>query len=354
MGKEALDGYTQDLPYDDPRVCRDYLCGLCPHDLFTNTKADLGPCAKQHPIKAKEDYEKALTTGKLTSDFEYEHYRSLARFVDDCDKKIRASERRLERTIGFSNTSSALDREREPSINNNNTNVDPAIESKMVVVSGDIKSLNDTITQLTEEMETLGEQGQVSSALALFPKLEELHGKKQSKETELKVLQLQSSSSSSSSANSSSTSLLDTKQPAGSGHLTNQQKLRVCQICSAYLSIADSDRRLADHFAGKMHLGYKKVRDTVEELVRKFGRGGGGGNYGNGAAVGGMSMARGGYDRDSRDTRSWSAGGGGRDSRDSRDRGGWDRERRPPVPPPSASSYRNGGRDRSRSPPRRR
>lgn len=33
-----------------------------------------------------------------------------------------------------------------------------------------------------------------------------------------------------------------------SGH----QKLRVCDVCGAYLSILDSDRRLADHFGGKV------------------------------------------------------------------------------------------------------
>lgn len=33
-----------------------------------------------------------------------------------------------------------------------------------------------------------------------------------------------------------------------SGH----QKLRVCDICGAYLSVLDSDRRLADHFGGKV------------------------------------------------------------------------------------------------------
>lgn len=33
---------------------------------------------------------------------------------------------------------------------------------------------------------------------------------------------------------------------------SQQQKLRVCNTCSAYLSIFDSDKRLADHFAGKV------------------------------------------------------------------------------------------------------
>jgi hypothetical protein len=26
-----------DLKFTDPKVCRSYLCGACPHDLFTNT-----------------------------------------------------------------------------------------------------------------------------------------------------------------------------------------------------------------------------------------------------------------------------------------------------------------------------
>ena len=40
-----------------------------------------------------------------------------------------------------------------------------------------------------------------------------------------------------------------------------QQKLRVCEVCSAYLGIHDNDRRLADHFGGKLHLGFIKVSD---------------------------------------------------------------------------------------------
>ena len=39
-----------------------------------------------------------------------------------------------------------------------------------------------------------------------------------------------------------------------------QQKLRVCEVCSAYLGIHDNDRRLADHFGGKLHLGFIKVK----------------------------------------------------------------------------------------------
>ena len=50
-----------------------------------------------------------------------------------------------------------------------------------------------------------------------------------------------------------------------------QQKLRVCEVCSAYLGIHDNDRRLADHFGGKLHLGFIKIREKLEALmVRPF------------------------------------------------------------------------------------
>merc|ERR1712126_771437 len=45
-----------------------------------------------------------------------------------------------------------------------------------------------------------------------------------------------------------------------------QQKLRVCEICSAYLGIHDNDRRLADHFGGKLHLGFIQIREKLAEL----------------------------------------------------------------------------------------
>merc|ERR1712021_260501 len=49
-----------------------------------------------------------------------------------------------------------------------------------------------------------------------------------------------------------------------------QQKLRVCEICSAYLGKHDNDRRLADHFGGKLHLGFIKIREKLDELLATY------------------------------------------------------------------------------------
>ncbi|KAL8233216.1 hypothetical protein R6Q57_002994 [Mikania cordata] len=47
------------------------------------------------------------------------------------------------------------------------------------------------------------------------------------------------------------------------------QKLRVCDICGAFLSVYDSDRRLADHFGGKLHLGYMQIREKLADLMEE-------------------------------------------------------------------------------------
>ncbi|KAI8556067.1 hypothetical protein RHMOL_Rhmol05G0223800 [Rhododendron molle] len=45
------------------------------------------------------------------------------------------------------------------------------------------------------------------------------------------------------------------------------QKPRSCDICGAFLSVYDSDRCLADHFGGKLHLGYMQIREKLAELL---------------------------------------------------------------------------------------
>ena len=37
MGPEAMGVANANLHWQDEKVCRNYLCGICPHVLFTNT-----------------------------------------------------------------------------------------------------------------------------------------------------------------------------------------------------------------------------------------------------------------------------------------------------------------------------
>lgn len=43
------------------------------------------------------------------------------------------------------------------------------------------------------------------------------------------------------------------------------QSLRVCDICGSLLSSKES-KRLEDHYIGKLHVGYKTIREKLKEL----------------------------------------------------------------------------------------
>ncbi|KAF5944146.1 hypothetical protein HYC85_018223 [Camellia sinensis] len=81
--------------------------------------------------------------------------------------------------------------------------------------------------------------------------------------------------------------VLDASKYTAADVRITDQKLRVCDICGAFLSVYDSrllgrffedkllqlknvrlflDRRLADHFGGKLHLGYIQIREKLAEL----------------------------------------------------------------------------------------
>ena len=215
MGPEAMGAPAANLHFTDPKVCRNFLCGTCPHDLFANTKVDLGPCPKSHTPKYKDEYRKALAAGQRFPDFEREHEHNIFSFVSDIDRKIAANKRRLEQT--------------------------PEELARFANMNREISEIETALAAVMAEVEALGEQGQIEESLAELAKADALKEEKAQKEKELHNAQ---------------------ENSGASGH----QKLRVCDVCGAYLSILDSDRRLADHFGGKMHLGYLRLREMIGEF----------------------------------------------------------------------------------------
>ena len=95
MGAGASSRHAQ-LSISDPKVCRSYIVGTCPHDLFTNTKQDLGPCPKVHSEPLKSEYEASPDKSKYG--FEYDYMRDMQKYIDECNRRIDAAQRRLEKT----------------------------------------------------------------------------------------------------------------------------------------------------------------------------------------------------------------------------------------------------------------
>ncbi|KAJ6160711.1 hypothetical protein N7470_004107 [Penicillium chermesinum] len=240
MGSESLigtsaQGRNSQLSITDDKVCRSYLVGTCPHDLFTNTRQDSGACPKVHNEGLKAQYENATPAEKAKWGFEFDYMRDIQGYILEVDKRIHSSQRNLEQT--------------------------PQEIKETQNLIKQIHDLNDTINNGLLEVCILGELGDVAMAIT------ELHK--------------------------------DTGGPSG------HQKLQVCDVCGAYLSRLDNDRRLADHFYGKMHMGYTFMRDAFNKLSAELngrerpvrhveddpysagGRAGGRNRYGGGGGGGG-------------------------------------------------------------------
>jgi len=90
-----------------------------------------------------------------------------------------------------------------------------------------------------------GEQGKVDESMREMAAIEALKSEKSEKEV-LNSTALCLTALTAFVTQRELQQLTDTS--GASGH----QKLRVCEVCGAYLSVLDSDRRLADHFGGKV------------------------------------------------------------------------------------------------------
>ncbi|TAQ83874.1 hypothetical protein B7494_g7802 [Chlorociboria aeruginascens] len=274
MGAGASSRAAQ-LSITDPKICRSFLVGTCPHDLFTNTKQDLGPCPKVHSEPLKTEYEGASVAEKQKYAFEYDYMRDLQKYIDECNRRIDVAQRRLEKTPDEIRQTNALLKQ--------------------------ISDLSKSIETGLLEIQILGEQSEVSRAYDEFFRIRQAMQTKGDKERELKALS-------------------DTSGPSG------HQKLQVCDVCGAYLSRLDNDRRLADHFYGKMHLGYAQMRKTYDAFPKEMkgrprpmsdednsgSRGGYDGGFGDGA-YGGRGYG----------SRSSGGRGGGFRGRGRGFRGGW-------------------------------
>lgn len=46
--------------------------------------------------------------------------------------------------------------------------------------------------------------------------------------------------------------------------------MEVCEVCGAFLIVGDAQFQVDDHLMGKQHMGYAKIKATVEELKVSF------------------------------------------------------------------------------------
>lgn len=213
LTEEERRGYKE-IKWDDEEVCAYYMVRFCPHDLFVNTRSDLGACPRIHDPKLKESFESSPRHDSYVPKFEENLAQFCEKLVMDLDRKIRRGRERLSQEI------------KDPS--------PPPISAEK---SEQITVLEEKIKNLLEQVESLGEAGKVDEAEALMRKVELLNVEK--------------------------TTL--TLQPQQVSMLAQDKKMALCETCGSFLVENDAAERTQSHVTGKQHMGYGMVRDFLSE-----------------------------------------------------------------------------------------
>jgi len=179
-------------------------------------RMDIGECAAIHDLALRADYEQASESKDYG--YQVDAMDHLTTFIGECDRKTEAAKKRLAET-------------------------QEELSAEVAAKAQKVHQLAEQIGQKLAKAEQLGAEGFVDESMKMMEEVEELRKKKASAEQEYR-----------------------NAMPASS---YQQQKLRVCEVCSAYLGIHDNDRRLADHFGGKLHLGFIKIREKLADLQVK-------------------------------------------------------------------------------------
>jgi len=206
--------------WDDSDVCPYFICGMCPHELFTNTKSDIGPCEKDHDPKMAEMFRKEPE--KVQKSTELRYMRFLESLVSEADRRVDKANMRLSRP---------LDTETKG--------------PEFLFHKEKFEKLNEKITNLAKEMEKLGEEGKVDESVALMEEMEELKKEKDALEVKIKE--------------------------KDTWVVESQNRMKVCVICGVYTSTDPEDSRAIRHIQGKQHLGFQQIREAIVELKKKWG-----------------------------------------------------------------------------------
>ncbi|XP_030063839.1 luc7-like protein 3 [Microcaecilia unicolor] len=224
MGRDrnlAPDEKRSNVRWDHESVCKYYLCGFCPAELFTNTRSDLGPCEKIHDENLRKQYEKSSRFMKVG--YERDFLRYLQSLLAEVERRIRRGHARL----ALSQSQQASGQAAGPAGKN---------EEKIQV-------LTDKIDGLLQQIEELGSEGKVEEAQGMMKLVEQL-------KEERELLR-------------STTSTIES-------FAAQEKQMEVCEVCGAFLIVGDAQSRVDDHLMGKQHMGYAKIKATVEELKEKL------------------------------------------------------------------------------------
>jgi hypothetical protein len=221
---DQLMGADRDLPlkerlankknFDSSEVCKFFLIGFCPHDLFANTKNDLKECRKRHDVQFKEQFNKSPDKEMYQIKYEELLMEFLQKLVNDVDEKMRKSLERIEAPLP-------------------ETELNPEVKKQIMEIDSNINSLNIRANELSK----INEIEQVEELMKL---VDELNAQKK-----------------------------EILSKYGQKSTYKEKQMKVCEICGAMQSSQDNEKRLLTHVEGKLHSGYLKIRKYLEALKKR-------------------------------------------------------------------------------------
>ncbi|XP_058797721.1 luc7-like protein 3 [Phymastichus coffea] len=217
----------KELNWEDPEFCKLFLVKFCPHDLFVNTRADLGACLKVHDEEARDLFEKAPYTYRKQQ-YEDEFIRFCQSMLGEVERKIVKGKQRL----------ALIGKTEAPTLS-------PAQTQKN---EEQITLLSEKINKLVEEAEQSGIQGNVEQAQGLMRLCDQL---KEEREALRK---------SNDNSHYNQTAELAAAQ---------EKQMEVCDVCGAFLIVGDAQQRIDDHLMGKQHVGYARLKNALQEILDK-------------------------------------------------------------------------------------
>lgn len=204
---------------------------FCPHDLFVNTRADLGQCTKLHDDEAKRLYEEARPSARKRG-YEDEFLRFSNHMINEVDRKIEKGRQRL----------ALMNKVPEGA-------AQPA--PPLTKFEEMMNTMNARINKLIGEAEEAGSRGDVEQAQNLMTLCDQVK-----EEKDALVL----------AHENEETTENGTKSNQWNEYTATEKQMEVCEVCGAFLIVGDAQQRIEDHLSGKQHLGYSKLRKAIEEM----------------------------------------------------------------------------------------
>ncbi|CAI5445548.1 unnamed protein product [Caenorhabditis angaria] len=233
--RDAMPGEQKELEFSDPSVCTDFLVGFCVHDLFRNTKNDLGFCQYTiHDESLKRKYEKSDKRGRLG--FERRFLERIQRINDDCQRKVLRNMDRLNVTQGENKVSEEV------------------FAKKLEELNVRREAISNKIDGLMNEAQIHGELGKVEAAQAAVDKAD--RAKQERDELDNEETKIKNERARALSMEESVT-------------MGNRQ-MQVCQVCGCFMLQNDAQQRIDDHITGKLHIAYQTILDNIERLAKEI------------------------------------------------------------------------------------